>query len=86
MGKNSLCCGEEGSCHFKLFYMYRGLCLHVCLCTMHMDQKPEEGVRFPGTGVTVVSCHEGAGNLTRVLEKQPVLLNTEQSLQPRHFF
>lgn len=53
---------------------------------MHMDQKPEEGVRFPGTGVTVVSCHEGAGNLTRVLEKQPVLLNTEQSLQPRHFF
>ena len=51
-----------------------------------MDQKPEEGVRFPGTGVTVVSCHEGAGNLTRVLEKQPELLNTEQSLQPRHFF
>lgn len=47
-----------------------------------MDQKPEEGVRFPGTGVTVVSCHEGAGNLTRVLEKQPVLLNTEGAVSP----
>ena len=28
--------------------------LYVCLCTMGMQypQKPEEGIRFPGTGIT----------------------------------
>ena len=87
MGKNSLCCGEEGSCHFKLFYMYRGfacMCVYAP-CTWIRSQKRVLG-SLELELQTTVSCHEGAGNLTRVLEKQPVLLNTEQSLQPRHFF
>lgn len=36
-------------CSFSVFIFS----LHVCLC---------EGVQFPGTGVTAVSCHMGAGN------------------------
>lgn len=30
-------------------------------------QRSEEGVRFLGTGVTVVKCHIGAGNQASVL-------------------
>ena len=53
------------------------LCLHMCLYSMHVQdtQKPEEGVRSPGTGV-IDSCEPPCvcweSNLGPV-EKQPVL-------------
>ena len=48
---------------------------------MHMDQKPEEGVRFPGTGVTVVSYHEGSGTQTCSTGRAAMVFTSEPSLQ-----
>ena len=43
---------------------------HLCVMCMQCPQRPEEGVRSPGTGVNrVVSHHVGAGNRTLVLWK-----------------
>lgn len=44
-------------------------------------QRPEESIRSPGIGVTVVvSCHVGAGS--RVRQDQQMLLTAELCLQP----
>lgn len=49
----------------------------------HCPQKPEEGIRLPGTGLTVMSCHVGTGN--------PGLLQTasscnSQTISPEPWF
>ena len=54
--------------------------LYVCTCL----RKPEKGTGFPGAGITG-GCElsgMGAGKKTYPLEKKPVLLTTESSLQP----
>lgn len=60
------------------FFLYTGVfCLLVHLCTRYRQcpRRPEEGIRFPWTGVTT-GCE-----LPLFLWKS-VLLNTEQCLQP----
>ena len=63
--------------------------LSACmLCTMCVQclWRPEKDILFPGTGVTIVSCSEGAGNWTQVLlEELPVLLTTEPSPLPQAY-
>jgi hypothetical protein len=51
---------------------------HMCV---YCPQRPEEGVRVPKTGVTD-SCEGWDSNLDP-LDKQPVLVTAEPSLQPQ---
>lgn len=48
--------------------------------------KGQKSVRSPGTGITVLGWHVGAGNRTHVLEEQPVLLIAELPLQSTFLF
>ena len=51
---------------------------HVCAWC---PKRPEEVIRFPGTGITV-SCHVGSGNRTWVLGKScQYSLTAEPSFQ-----
>lgn len=53
-------------------------CLHVCaLCVCLMPAEAREGAKFPGTEVTILSCHVGPS--PRIIK---VLLTTESSLHP----
>ena len=58
---------------FKLLYVYGcfvcGLSVYPGMC-LQDPWRSEEGIRSPGTGVTVVSHHMGAGNRTQVLCKR----------------
>ena len=68
---------------FLIFLCVWLFCLHVCMCTTCMQclWRPEEGSRFPGTGITS-GCEPpcGCGNWTQVLWKeQQVLLTNEPS-------
>jgi hypothetical protein len=51
---------------FFFYSLYMNFfCMSTCLCATHVrcPQRPDEGIRSPGTRVTdVVSCHVGAGN------------------------
>ena len=69
------------------------ICVSVCPVCMSMyyttciecPQRPEEGIRSPGTGVTDTITHRVyAGDRTQdfIQQEQPVLLTTELSLQP----
>ena len=68
-----------------LFYVYQCVaCIiyayHVCVW---YPSWPEEGVRVPGTRLTVMGCHMDIGNQPRgPLQEQPVLLTAELSLCP----
>lgn len=42
------------------------VCLCLCITCVLTLKKPEEGFRFPGTTVTVVSYHMKARNRTQV--------------------
>ena len=76
----------------KRFHFY--LCIHVCLYTwMNMcrgvrgwSKKPEEGVGFPGAGVTI-RCEPPMGSETKLWSSARVasVLNSELPLQPLYF-
>lgn len=60
-------------------------CLYEYLCSMCMQfpKRPEEGIRFPGTGVNRWLWVTTTWVLVLlILQEQPVLLATEPSLQP----
>lgn len=56
----------------RFFHCYEYLPVCICVCHRHVwcPWRPEEEVRFPGTGVTVVVVHHVAtGNRTQFLYK-----------------
>lgn len=71
------CFGVDDYClkdSFPLTFPY--VSLHMWQCPWN----PKEGIRFPGTGVTIsLSSHVSAKNQTQVLslQPQPVLLTTQ---------
>lgn len=69
------------------------VCVSACPVCMSMyyttciqcPQRPEEGIKSPGTGVTSTITHKVyAGNQTQdfIQQEQPVLLTTGLPLQP----
>lgn len=65
-----------------LFYMH-GYFASVCLCTLcvQCSQKPEEGVKSSGTGVTD-GCERAGKVNPSLLQEQQMLLTAEPSVQP----
>lgn len=47
---------------FYFYFMRMGACLQVCLCATCMQYlwRPQEGIKYPGTGVTV-GCESPTG-------------------------
>ena len=70
-----------------LYYMFeRSTCTYVCMCITWVPGalEPEEGILYPGIGVTVVvSPIWVLGPKPGQLQQEQVLLNTELSLQPK---
>jgi hypothetical protein len=64
------------------------MCLCVCMCMYVPVPMVTRGARFPGA--EVIDHYEpprrGAGSNPGPLERQPVLLTTEPSLQPHFHF
>jgi len=58
---------------FIYFFLCRGFA-HVCLCRHTCSMRPEEGLRFPGTGVTTDDC-EVLGIEPRSFERAASTLN-----------
>lgn len=68
-----------------LFYVYEYLsCIQMQHLCVWCPQRPEVAIRFPGTKVTVLWAAVWAMGNLGVLEKEPVLLPTQPSLQPWH--
>jgi hypothetical protein len=72
-------------CFQDLFLFYE--CVIACMSVYHMDawcpQRPEEGIRSPGTVVPGRSePHVGAEKQSQVLDISSQCSTTEQPLQP----
>lgn len=83
------CLGEIFFVLFQIFLYYmfeRSTCTYVCVCITWVPGalESEEGILYPGIGVTVVvSPIWVLGPKHGQLQQEQVLLNTELSLQPQ---
>lgn len=76
--KHTLCM-QSWKIHTLLHFVFTTLCvcLHSSLCTLCPSgaQRPEENIRFPGIGVTVVGGHVNARTWLGSMQEQVPLSN-----------
>lgn len=76
----NLCITHCKHCLLKVFGLF------VCLCSTYVQclWEPEEGARYPGTGLTdgcERPCESWESNFA-LMQEQPLFLSAEPTLQP----